>query len=386
MKNKNLSNTIKNFILMVKHNGINSFVSQNLFLMKKLFILIFLFGLRYSGVSQGILVSSSPGTAHSSAMLEVQSSSLGMLVPRMTTAQRDAINSAATGLVIYNTDTNKFNYYNMSWIEIATTNDVTPLSKGGTSANLTASNGGIFYSTASSGAILSGTSTANKMLLSGSNQAPTWSTSTIPTSAGSTANKVLVSDGTNYVLSTPTFPNASATSGKIITSDGTNWIASTPTYPQLAGTSGNVMVSDGTNFVSGKLSSLSGAVTADVTMSNANTYYDGPSLTLTAGTWLLVGTISIEDDAINTDFSTTAKLWDGTNVESTSELSSMKHNATGFFGERTHTLMGIVSVSSNTVWKISAASTLAGTIINATNSHNGVTNKASVIDAVRIGN
>jgi hypothetical protein len=105
------------------------------------------------------------------------------------------------------------------------------LSNGGTNASLTASNGGIFYSTASAAAILSGTATANKMLLSGATAAPTWSTSTIPSSAGATANKVLLSDGTNYVLSTPTFPNASATSGKLIISDGTNWIASTSTYP-----------------------------------------------------------------------------------------------------------------------------------------------------------
>lgn len=127
---------------------------------------------------------------------------------------------------------------------------VIPLAFGGTNANLTASNGGIFYSTSTAGAILSGTSTANKMLLSGASTTPTWSTSTIPSSAGATANKVLLSDGTNYVLSTPTFPNASATSGKIIQSDGTNWIASTPTYPATAGSSGNVITSDGTNFVS----------------------------------------------------------------------------------------------------------------------------------------
>jgi hypothetical protein len=69
--------------------------------------------------------------------------------------------------------------------------------------------------------------TANKMLLSGASASPTWSTSTIPTSAGAAANKVLLSDGTNYALSTPTFPNASATTGKYIKSDGTNWIAST---------------------------------------------------------------------------------------------------------------------------------------------------------------
>lgn len=41
------------------------------------------------------------------------------------------------------------------------------------------------------------------------------------------AGKILVGDGTNFIASTPTFPNASATSGKYIRSDGTNWIAST---------------------------------------------------------------------------------------------------------------------------------------------------------------
>lgn len=121
------------------------------------------------------------------------------------------------------------------------------LTSGGTNASLVASNGGIVYSDASKMQILSGTATASKMLLSGSSAAPSWSTSTIPTSAGATANKLLLSDGTNYVLSTPTFPNASATSGKIIISDGTNWIASTPTYPNTSGTSGKILRSDGTN-------------------------------------------------------------------------------------------------------------------------------------------
>ena len=46
------------------------------------------------------------------------------------------------------------------------------LAHGGTNANLTASNGGIFYSTATAGAILTGNATANKMLQSGASSAP----------------------------------------------------------------------------------------------------------------------------------------------------------------------------------------------------------------------
>ncbi len=51
------------------------------------------------------------------------------------------------------------------------------LALGGTNAALTASNGGIVYSTASALAILSGTATAGLALLSGANTAPTWSSS-----------------------------------------------------------------------------------------------------------------------------------------------------------------------------------------------------------------
>lgn len=64
-----------------------------------------------------------------------------------------------------------------------------------------------------------------------------------------TSGKILIGNGTNFVSSTPTFPNASATSGKIIKSDGTNWTASTETYAAPS-TSGNVMTSDGTNWTS----------------------------------------------------------------------------------------------------------------------------------------
>lgn len=49
-----------------------------------------------------------------------------------------------------------------------------PMSDGGSGANLTASNGGVFYSTSSAGAILSGTANPNRALLSGSSTAPAW--------------------------------------------------------------------------------------------------------------------------------------------------------------------------------------------------------------------
>jgi hypothetical protein len=73
----------------------------------------------------------------------------------------------------------------------------TILSLGGTNAALTASNGGVFYSTGSATAILSGTATANQMLQSGASGAPSWSTATYP--ATTTANQLLYSSATNVV-------------------------------------------------------------------------------------------------------------------------------------------------------------------------------------------
>ena len=87
------------------------------------------------------------------------------------------------------------------------------LANGGLNANLTASNGGIFYSTASAGAILAGTSTANQVLLSGSSTTPAWSTATYPTTT--TINQLLYSSAANTITGL-----ATANSGVLITSSG----------------------------------------------------------------------------------------------------------------------------------------------------------------------
>ena len=88
---------------------------------------------------------------------------------------------------------------------------IIPLANGGTNANLTASNGGIFYSTASAGAVLSGTSTANQILLSGSSTAPSWSTATYPVST--TINQLIYSSAANTIAGLST-----ANNGVLITS------------------------------------------------------------------------------------------------------------------------------------------------------------------------
>lgn len=77
------------------------------------------------------------------------------------------------------------------------------LTRGGTNASLTASNGGIVYSTGTAMAILAGTATAGQILRSGASSAPSWSTATYPSTAGTSGN-VLTSDGTNWISSPAT--------------------------------------------------------------------------------------------------------------------------------------------------------------------------------------
>lgn len=87
------------------------------------------------------------------------------------------------------------------------------LSYGGSNAALTASNGGIVYSTASAMAILAGTATAGQILRSGSSAAPSWSTATYPSTT--TINRILYSSATNTISEITT-----ANNGILITSSG----------------------------------------------------------------------------------------------------------------------------------------------------------------------
>jgi hypothetical protein len=61
------------------------------------------------------------------------------------------------------------------------------------------------------------------------------------------------------------------------------------------------------------LTSVSGNLAADVTMVTTNTYYDGPTASLTAGTWLVVGSVLL---AANTSQSLDAyaKLYAGSTI------------------------------------------------------------------------
>jgi hypothetical protein len=90
--------------------------------MKTIFILFyFLFAFAYFSFSQNVGIGTS--TPNASAMLDVQSTSKGLLPPRMTSLQRDAISSPTPGLIIFNTDTQSLEVFtNAGWFGIKKTN------------------------------------------------------------------------------------------------------------------------------------------------------------------------------------------------------------------------------------------------------------------------
>jgi hypothetical protein len=73
--------------------------------------------------SQSVSVNNNGTPADTTAMLDVSSTTKGLLVPRMTAQQKNTIINPATGLLIYQTDGDTgFYYFNgVSWFLLATT-------------------------------------------------------------------------------------------------------------------------------------------------------------------------------------------------------------------------------------------------------------------------
>ena len=73
----------------------------------------------YFATAQSVSINTDGSTAHASALLDVKSTSKGVLVPRMTKAERNAIAAPATGLMVFQNapDSVGFYYYDgTSWL------------------------------------------------------------------------------------------------------------------------------------------------------------------------------------------------------------------------------------------------------------------------------
>ncbi len=87
-------------------------------MMKKYLLLLFSIILNQFCKAQSFAINTDGSTAHSSAMLDIKSTTKGLLIPRVTKAQKYAVTTPATGLLIYQTapDSIGFYYYqNSQW-------------------------------------------------------------------------------------------------------------------------------------------------------------------------------------------------------------------------------------------------------------------------------
>lgn len=106
---------LKTFIYFV-----GTFQSHKKLLMKRLLLLMTVGNLCFQTLQAQVKIGAA-GAPNASAVLDLTSTTKGLLTPRLTLAQRNAIASPATGLVIYQTDnTPGFYYYNGgAWVSVA---------------------------------------------------------------------------------------------------------------------------------------------------------------------------------------------------------------------------------------------------------------------------
>lgn len=74
--------------------------------------LISLLTLSFYASAQNVAINTDGSTANTSSMLDIKSTTKGVLIPRMTAAQKTAITTPATGLLVFQTDGTSGFYYN----------------------------------------------------------------------------------------------------------------------------------------------------------------------------------------------------------------------------------------------------------------------------------
>ena len=118
---------------------------------------------------------------------------------------------------------------------------------------------------------------------------------------------------------------------------------------------------------------------ADVSLTTPGTYYDGPSVSLAAGTWLVTGQVLISKGTTSAILGASAVLYSGATAISrvTQDITAP---AAASLVQIAFTLSGIITIGSTTTVKISAASTYSG----ATMEYFATSAYVSFIHAVKI--
>jgi hypothetical protein len=95
--------------------------------MKKFLILLLvaIFGLDQNSYAQNIGINATGSLPDSKAMLDVSSTNSGLLIPRMSSAERNAIGTPPNGLQVYNNSTNSLDIYRgTNWLQVGYTDSL----------------------------------------------------------------------------------------------------------------------------------------------------------------------------------------------------------------------------------------------------------------------
>jgi hypothetical protein len=242
-----------------------------------------------------------------SSILEITSTTKGVLLPRMTTAQQNAITSPAQGLIIYNTDTVGFvQYTGSAWRRFGTLHSLNGLT-GGTQTFTTGTTGTDFN---------------------------------------------ISSGGTTHTFNLPTA--SSVNRGALSTADWSTF-----------------------NGKQNSIDTLSSTLLADVSMPSALTWYSGPSVTLSAGTWLIMGHITITNATGAGRY--VARIYNGTVAVASGNAAPVNSGNRG----STISMMKLVSPTGSTTYTLQGYSS----VVNGTIKYQSdldVNDGATVITAIKL--
>jgi hypothetical protein len=128
------------------------------------------------------------------------------------------------------------------------------------------------------------------------------------------------------------------------------------------------------------LASASNALSADVVMTNAGTWYDGPSISLAAGTWMIDSCVTVQKGAVSGVGDLSARITNGTTHYASSEATWNTRSAS----MTSISLSTRITLASTTTIKVQAVSTFAASAIKAATIYQASGNNASNINAVRV--
>ncbi|CAB4140533.1 Phage tail repeat like [uncultured Caudovirales phage] len=152
-----------------------------------------------------------------------------------------------------------------------------------------------------------------------------------------------------------------ATNGQVLTWSGSSWGPATPGE-------GSASLSSGQAFLA-----------TDVAMASANTWYDGPSLSLAAGTWLILASATVGRTG-TTAGSYNIRISTGT----THYASVQQYHASVANNWAALSCNAIVTLGATTTIKLQAAGTVASDVLKAATPNSASGNNATGLVAVKI--